>query len=401
MALSRRAFLTTLTGLGLLAPIVSTASPALPEGTYGIVGNVFTGNDTPALCNHAVLVCRGRIEAVVPADTVSDRPLLKLRDAAVMPGVVNAHCHGIHTASDRRERWLEAGVTAIGDVGSPLTAMTQLAHSPTGTTTAAALAGPMLTPPGGYPLPVHSPKFALEIPSPAAGTDAVKRLADQGATQIKISFEPGVLPDAWPRFDPRTAQAICDTARRLGLNVRCHVEDLSGLEPALNAGVDTVEHVPHRWHDQGAIRPVLTSGQEPIPHYCSLLERMVREQVILTPTLDVFSRTPWNGPALFEPVRAFHALGGRIALGNDYPYRRTDAGMPIREMRLLAQAGLDGAAVIRAATSTGAAACGFTDRGTLSPGRIADILVVQGDPALDPGILHTPLHVVKDGVFIC
>ncbi|MEZ7197139.1 amidohydrolase family protein [Pseudodesulfovibrio karagichevae] len=135
-----------------------------------------------------------------------------------------------------------------------------------------------------------------------------------------------------------------------------------------------------------------------VPHYQRLLERMARDGVIMTPTLDVFTRTPWNGPALFEPVRAFHALGGRIALGNDFPYRRTDAGMPVREMRLLARAGLDELAVLEAATATAADVCGFGDRGRIAPGMAADLLMVRGAPT--PDALQDPVRVVKDGVFI-
>ena len=399
MTLSRREFLAVLAGFGLSAPVVSVAAPCLPAGTFAIAGTVFPGN-RPPLRDHLVLVRQGRIEAILPDRPVSDRPVLRPEHGSILPGVINAHCHNVHSPADRRERWLNAGVTGIGDVGSPLTAMAGLAQSPPGSTASAALSGPMLTPPGGYPLPIHRPDHGLEITSPAAGADAVRRLADRGATQIKLAFEPGCLPRAWPRFEPATAAAICRAARALGLRVRCHVEDLSGLEPALNAGVHTVEHVPHRWRDQGTVRPVLTEGLAPIPPYQSLLERMVREEVILTPTLDVFTRTPWNGPALFEPVRAFHAMGGRIALGNDFPYRRTDAGMPVREMHLLGRAGLDGLAVLRAATATGAEACGFRDKGVLAEGMAADLLVVRDDPTRDPDTLKAPLHIVKDGVFI-
>jgi len=225
-------------------------------------------------------------------------------------------------------------------------------------------------------------------------------LADRGATMIKISFEPGPLPHPWPQLDTQTAGAICDAARKLGLIVRCHVEDLSGLEPALNAGVHTVEHVPHRWHTRERIRPVLTSDNKLIDQYMSLLERMKRENVILTPTLDVLCRSPWRGASLFEPVRAFHAMGGRIAVGNDYPYKRTDAGMPSREMHLLSKTSMPPLDIIQAATQGSAAACGFTDRGALFPGMVADMIVVQGNPALGLTGLDNPLHIIKDGEFV-
>ncbi|OIQ49739.1 Imidazolonepropionase [Pseudodesulfovibrio hydrargyri] len=394
MALSRRAFLTLLAGTGLLAPTVQAAPP---RGTFALAGTVYPGQGAP-LPGHAVLVRSGRIEDVVPAHAVTDRPIVAPENGSILPGVINAHCHDLHTVRERRERWLDHGVTGIGDAASPLKFLPALLDAPTGRTASASACGPMLCPPGGYPLPVHSPEHALSVASPKEGADAVRRLADLGVRRIKIAFEPGSLPEAWPLFDPGTARAICDAAHRLGLAVRCHVEDVSGLEPALDAGADCIEHVPHRWHEQGAIRPVLDPDGAPAPYYLRLLERMVRDGIIMTPTLDVFTRTPWNGPDLFAPVRAFHAMGGRIALGNDFPYRRTDAGMPVREMRLLAEAGLDDTAVLQAATATAAEVCGFTDRGRIAPGMAADLLAVRGAPAQDA--LQDPAHIVKDGVFI-
>ncbi|WP_272701477.1 amidohydrolase family protein [Desulfovibrio sp. Fe33] len=395
MTLSRREFLAFLGGTALLASGVQAASP--PRGPFALAGTVYPGRGKP-LPGHAVLVRDGRIEGVVPAGTVTDRPFFAPENGSILPGVINAHCHTLHSARERKERWLLNGVTSIGDAASPLPALDALLHSPPGVTATASACGPMLCPPGGYPLPVHSPEHGLTAASRKQGADAVKRLADQGVSCIKIAFEPGVLPKPWPLFDPATAAAICGAARRLGLGVRCHVEDFSGLGPALDAGVSVVEHVPHRWNDRGRIRPVLAPDGAPVPCYLSLLERMVRDGVALTPTLDVFTRTPWNGPVLFAPVRAFHSMGGRIALGNDFPYRRTEAGMPVREMRLLARAGLDDAAVLEAATTTAAEVCGFTDRGLIAPGMAADLLVVRGEPG--PDTLEAPLHIIKDGVFI-
>lgn len=398
MNISRRRFLASLAGVAALSGSATGAHPA--SGAYALAGRILHGERLRPLEGYAVLVRHDRIEAVVPARSVSDRPVFDFPGATVVPGVINAHCHGLHGPAQRRERWLVHGVTAIGDPGAPITAMTRLARSPAGTTATAAFSGPVLAAPGGYPLPVHDSAYALVVRSPAEARDAVKRLADNGATMIKLAFEPGVLPKPWPLLDRTSAEAACGAARRLGLTVRCHVQDLSGLAPALDAGTHTVEHVPHRLTRNGRPEPVLDADGTVVPAYRGLLERMVREGVILTPTLDVLSRTPWNGPALFEPVRAFHALGGRLAAGNDFPYRRTGAGMIREEIRLLRKAGLSGRAALVAATAGSASACGFKNRGVIAPGMRADLLVVAGDPAAEPGVLAHPLRVVKDGAFV-
>lgn len=127
---------------------------------------------------------------------------------------------------------------------------------------------------------------------------------------------------------------------------------------------------------------------------------MIRDGVILTPTLDVLSRTPFHGPELYEPVRYFASQGGRIALGNDFPYRRTDSGMPLREMHQLAHCGLTPHAVLTTATQTSAAACGFADRGTLNPGMKADMIIVADNPIQNLNALKDVSLIVKDGKIV-
>jgi imidazolonepropionase-like amidohydrolase len=372
---------------------------------YAVTGTLIRGNGGLPQPDTTVLVDHGRIKAIFAATdpdrarAVASIPVLAVPGATILPGIVNCHVHGIHAAKERRERYLVHGVTSIGDAASPLAALPQLLDSPTGRTATAACAGPMLCPPGGYPLPVHSPDHSLVAASPRQARERVRQLADAGVNTVKLAFEPGPNTRPWPLFDAATARAICDEARRLGLIIRCHVEDYGGLEPALNAGVHTVEHAPHRWIATNGPRPALTTGEhpEPVPHLRRLLERMARDDIIMTPTLDVLTRSLWNGPALFATVRAFAAMGGRIALGNDHPYRRTGAGMPLREMELLRQAGLTMAEIISAATRTSALACNLADRGVIEPGMAADLLLVRGDLTASPQPLAAPLCVIKDG----
>ncbi len=402
MVLSRREFLTAASGLTALLASRKAMAASRTTGPYAVAGTIITGGGS-ALTDHAVLIRNGRIEAIVPRKTVADRKIIALPNATILPGIINCHVHRIHSHNERRERYLEHGVTSIGDAASPLSALPALTNSPSGTTASAACAGPMLCPPGGYPLPVHSADHGLVVNSPKHGRERVRQLANSGATMVKLAFEPGPYTTPWPLFDLPTAAAICDEARRRGMTIRCHVEDLGGLESALDAGVHTIEHVPHRWIHNGTMRPVLRKedgGQIPIPAYQSLLERMARDKVILTPTLDVLSRSVWNGPELYEPVRFFANLGGRIAVGNDHPYRRTDAGMPLKEMQLLQRAGLDNSAIVTSATQTSATACGYTNRGVLAPGMTADLLVVTGDPLADMSALAAPTHIIKDGEFV-
>lgn len=404
MTLSRRAFFTAFGSMTLLPLLGQTSNEhsATPE-KYAVIGTVITGDKSPPRQVHAVLVENGIIKTVAPATDIAAHDLPVYSGAYIIPGVINCHAHRIHSAKERRERYLLHGVTAIGDVASPLAAMDALLTSPKGNTATASCSGPILCPPGGYPLPIHSPKHGLVVTSPHHGRERVRQLADLGASMVKLAFEPGPYASPWPLFDATTAEAICNEARKLGMTIRCHVEDFGGLQKALNAGVHTVEHVPYRWIDSGAMHNVLEKDgtrHVPIAPYRALLEQMVREEIILTPTLDVLSRSMWDGPELYEPVRCFAALGGRIAVGNDHPYRRTEAGMPLNEMQLLKKAGLDTRTILAGATSISAAACGLRTRGTIDSGKAADMLVLTNNPLENTGALSSPLHVIKDGVFV-
>ena len=395
-SLSRRAFLAACAALALPRP--ARAMPV--SGRFALAGTVFAGDPAAFLPGHAVLVEDGRIRAVLPARELPAEVRVLSPGGFVLPGVINAHVHRIHAPEERRDRYLLHGATSIGDAASPLAALPLLARSPAGTTATAAFAGPMLCPPGGYPLTVHSPEYGLVITSPLQAREAVRALADQGCTLIKLAFEPGPLSAQWPLPDPASAAAAVDQAHRLGMVARCHVEDLGGLAPALDAGVDVIDHVPHRRVTPFGPQPILAPDGEPLPDYLHLLERMARDGTTMVPTLDVFDRSLWRGPSLTAPVAAFHGLGGRVGVGNDFPYRGTDAGMPLAELGLLRQAGLEPEAVLRAATANSARACNLRDRGVIAPGQRADLIVAPRDPREDLDALAELSLIVKDGVVV-
>lgn len=382
-------------GLAILP--ASARSATHSDAPFALTGTVFTGEEKPPLHDHAVVVHGTRIVDVVPIHSANIPRTITVPNAFIMPGAINCHVHGLHSPKERRERWLQHGVTAIGDVGSSLKAISALTQTPTGQTATAACSGPILCPPGGYPLPVHDNRYGLVVTSPQHGREQVRRLANLGATMIKLAFEPGPNRKPWPMLDAATAEAICNQARRLRLVIRCHVEDIGGLGKILNAGVDTIEHVPHRWLRNGVPHPILDRQGRPIPPYRKLLNRMVKDGIILTPTQDVLSRSMWSGPELSAPVQYFNQLNGDIAVGNDFPYRRTEAGMPSKECTLLRSAGLSNHRILQGATRIAARACGFKDRGTIRAGNYADLLLFSGSPLSDLAQLTTPELIIKDG----
>lgn len=243
MALSRRQFLRSASLFSLTGSIPTLTSRAVAgPSVFAITGTVVSGSAPPRTA-HAVIVNGTTISDVIPAHSLpADVPVLA-SNGCILPGIINAHVHRCHSQEQRAEQFLRHGVTAIGDTASPLATLPALLDTFTPTATAAC-AGPMLCAPGGYPTPVHGDGYALPVTSPRQAREAVNRLHDLGATMIKLAFEPGPYAKPWPLLDASTAAAACDRARALNMTVRCHVEDLSGLRPALQAGVHTIEHVP-------------------------------------------------------------------------------------------------------------------------------------------------------------
>jgi len=149
------------------------------------------------------------------------------------------------------------------------------------------------------------------------------------------------------------------------------------------------------------------------PAYEARLTRLVVRQVAMVPTLD--AHTLWcESPQLTseqkqacfefyeEPVRRFYALGGVVALANDYGADDAiEKGMPLREMRLLLAAGLTPMQVIEAGTQHAAQVCGHgKELGTLEPGKLADIIVVNGDPLADIEVMQQVSVVIKGGQIV-
>jgi imidazolonepropionase-like amidohydrolase len=105
---------------------------------------------------------------------------------------------------------------------------------------------------------------------------------------------------------------------------------------------------------------------------------------------------------MYDNLRRFVAAGGVLALGDDYggvPGMAT--GMPMEELLHWQAAGLSPQQIIEASTRGSATAIGMQDElGTVEVGKLADLLIVEGDPLADLGALARPLLVVHDGQIV-
>ena len=385
--------------------------------------------DAGRVIEHAVVrICGATIAAI---ETVDGRPAppdaIDLGGRALLPGLIDAHVHVIsdlqrspgfgpppplHGEEPRPDalRWfvlanvaralLAAGITTVRDVGSPddeaLTLREAirlgLVDGPRMLTCGRILSA---TAPGGR---IFGTMYE-EADGPWEMRRAVRRQHRRGADYIKVM---ATGARSVVREDPEPAQltaeelrAVVDEAHRLGLRVAAHAEGLAGARVAIEAAVDTIEHG-------------LALHRAP-----ELLDRMAHDGIVLVPTLSTFDDlaerfAPDFAPVLVEQakrqteeaactLRAALAAGVTLAMGYDSGPPGTNA----RELVRMVETGLTPAAAIQAATTGSAAALGLSDVGTIAPGRVADLLVVDGDPLCDIAALADPSRislVVHDGV---
>jgi imidazolonepropionase-like amidohydrolase len=233
-------------------------------------------------------------------------------------------------------------------------------------------AGPLVTVPDGYPIAPNG--FAsLTISSPEDARTKIAELIDKGADVIKITFSSSL-----PTLSPAEATAIVQAAHERGIPVTAHATNPQELDRALDAGVDDVAHMSERRVKDAVLR------------------NMVQTSVYWVPTLEALHVRGGDNLARFVE------LGGQVALGTDAGYLAgLEIGSPIDELRLMQEAGMTPMQILVSATRNAAHVCRLDrELGTLEPGKLADVLVLDGNPLEDLGALASPRMVIHGGTII-
>ncbi len=342
-------------------------------------GLVLPGQDRrgadPAAHEDGVVILDGggTVAAIGPApqvDTPPDLPVLGGPGKWIAHGVVDAHVH-LAFADDPGDV-LAGGCVAVRDLGAPAELSRQL-RTTGDRWPVVAVAGPLLTAPGGYPSRTWGRAgFADFVGDPAAAARTVTRLAPE-VDVVKLALEPA---GGQPVPDIATARAVVAAAHDAGLAVTCHALRTAMVERALDAGVDELCHVP----------------TEPLP--TPTIERLVAAGVPVVSTLH--AHAAHDADAVLVNARALVAAAVEIRYGTDLGNAGTSPGVDPVELRLLAGAGLGGAGAWWAATTGAARAPGLPDAltGTLERGGRPLLVVLDGDPRAEPGLARRPSAVV-------
>jgi imidazolonepropionase-like amidohydrolase len=209
---------------------------------------------------------------------------------------------------------------------------------------------------------------------------------DAGVDMIKVSLEDGYAgKSGLPKLSQEQLKAIIAAAHERGTRVSGHITQARYLSDLVDAGVDDVAH----------------NAYDVIP--LDVLQRMVAKGIYLVPTFTVFRN--YNAPVqtCVENLRRFVEQGGQVALGNDYGGGpgQFELGIPMYEIEMMSKASMTPMQIIVASTLHAAHVSHLENElGTLEPGKIADVLVVKGNPLQDLHALKDVQLVIHAGVVI-
>ncbi|HJR72281.1 MAG TPA: amidohydrolase family protein [Luteimonas sp.] len=376
-------------------------------GDLAIVGAKVYPAPGVAPIEHAAVVIRDdRIVYVGPAkdfDAGANVTVIDADGGTLLAGFWNSHVHftepkwvGAATLpaqrlqSQLRDMLVRYGFTTVVDTGSdPRDTLALRARIASGEIPGPRIltAGLPLFPPDGLPYYVRNalpPEFQARMPQPEAPERAatiVRMNLAEGGDVVKLFTASWVENGRAKPMPVAVAKAAAEEAHRRDALVFAHPSDVAGLEVALQSGVDVLAH---------SVEDL--DGFEP-----SHLRRMRENNMALVPTLKLFGghREP-QLQAILREVGDYQRLGGSIWFGTDVGY--LEDYDPVVEYRLLSRAGLSFDQILAALTTSPASRLpGGRERGRIEAGKIADLVLLDGDPAKDVGAWARPRYVFRGG----
>jgi imidazolonepropionase-like amidohydrolase len=260
----------------------------------------------------------------------------------------------------------------------------------------------------------HMGYFGSEADGEVAVRAEVRKLLKEGADYIKIVASGGSTRTSDPNRASYTVPelvAMTDEARRHGVLTAAHCTSAQSVQNCLDAGVDMIIHC------------IFTEPDGTYRFRPDLVERLVAAKAWVNPTLYVMragierlrearEREGRLTPELVaqleqsrraldvrvDAVRRMSEAGVRMTAGSDSPWGWYAPGEFVHEIHMLAQAGLSCADALVAGTAGAADSIGAgAMAGRLAPGRLADVLVVRGDPTREITALWDVLDVYQAG----
>ncbi len=229
-------------------------------------------------------------------------------------------------------------------------------------------------------IPVHPGVPSGIVDGPDEMRRKVRELHGMGADVIKVATSGGVLSPrdnpAHAHFRPAELEVLVEEATAAGMFVMAHAQAADGIRNAVRAGIRSIDH--GIFLDDEGIALMLERGTWLVP-------TLVAPQGVIDAAAEgasfpagVLEKAVAVTDTHRQAVRRAMAAGVRIAMGTDSGV--TPHGRNLRELALMADLGMSPGAVLEATTRSAAQLMGVDDHlGTIEPGKVADLVVVDGD----------------------
>ncbi len=419
--LGRRTFIAGAAAAGVAMMLPWRARAAASSVTVLKAARLFDGK---TMHEPGVLVLRGdRIASMNAGDAGSDATVIDLGNATIMPGLIDCHTHvapfivashylvrppfatdsvgeaaifGVNNA----QAMLRNGFTTLRDVGGGWgidLAVRDAINDGVVVGPHIFAAGPALSITGGHGDSNDLPEFVqvdMDIESgvsygPYGFREKVREHVKRHTDLVKILATGGVLSygDVWdiPQFNLDEVQAVVEETTKFNRKVAAHCHGDKGISIAVEGGVHSVEHC--------------TGVGD------ATLKNMQQRGTVLVPTIWALDSILQPGNPNHIPAQSIQKAEYAAKLRNEGMQRAiassvviaygTDAGVfphaqNNKDFALLVNMGMRPIDVMRAATSSAAELIGVGDRGTLAPGKLADVAVFNGDPSHDISLIENP-----------
>ncbi|MDE2721586.1 amidohydrolase family protein [Candidatus Palauibacter polyketidifaciens] len=435
--------MTGVLALTIFATLLGVPAAAAQEGMIALVGGqLLDGYEVPPIHHAAVVIEGNRIVAVGPASEIEippDAEVIDTRGKTMMPGMVDAHVHIMILGHGDYSRWfpwfegnddlvyetsakqlLAAGVTAGVDLAAPMSSLAFRDRVNRNEVPGPRLlaSGPWVT---RYAWGFLPAELRVLHRTPEEAAERTRMLIDAGVDVIKT----------WIGTTEEDMRAIKAVAGPAGVPIHCHVYAEEVVWGAIRGGCDVLQHAG----SGGSVPPYSQElvdhiAMEGIPVVQTISHRIwiypatvefperlwdpdiidsfpepIREQVLNSYTKDDFWRKPYFRTTPRQ-IRNSEQAGRQFIDADAVMAMGTDTGSPLnfhaesawREVSAFVDMGMTEIEAISAATKVSAEVLGLSETGTIEPGKLADIIVVDGNPLFDINVLGYVTDVIKDGI---